>query len=308
MYKIKQAAARTGMSEAVLRAWERRYGVVMPERTPAGYRLYDDEDLERLNAMRRLVDDGWSPSAAAAVLTEGTQGIEARGVGDDIGGSRPTPPGPTPADSDARARFVGAAASLDAAGVEQALDEMLASGSFDHVAQTRLLPALRALGDAWAGGRLDVAGEHAASHAALRRLGAAFESAGRAQPGQSGGLLVGLPPGARHELGALAFAVVARRSGLVVTYLGADLPADDWVEAAIRRRAGAAVIGAVTADDVLPAERVADALRAARPNLLIAVGGAASAGVSATGVLHLPDDLVAAADLVAATLRRPAAQ
>ncbi len=307
MYKIKQAAARTGMSEAVLRAWERRYGVVTPERTPAGYRLYDDEDLERLNAMRRLVDDGWSPSAAAAVLTEGTQGSDARGVGDETGGSLGTPPGPTPADSDARARFVGAAASLDAAGVERALDEMLASGSFDHVAQTRLLPALRALGDAWAGGRLDVAGEHAASHAALRRLGAAFESAGRAQPGQSGGVLVGLPPGARHELGALAFAVVARRSGMVVTYLGADLPADDWVEAAIRRRAGAAVIGAVTADDVFPAERVADALRAARPNILIAVGGAASEGVAAAGVLHLPDDLVAAADLIAATLRRQAA-
>ena len=53
---------------SVLRAWERRYGVVTPERTPGGYRVYDEAALRRLRAMRRLIHDGWSASAAAAAM------------------------------------------------------------------------------------------------------------------------------------------------------------------------------------------------------------------------------------------------
>ena len=66
MYTIKEAAARTGLSVPVLRAWERRYGVVSPTRTPGGYRLYDEAALARLRSMRRLIDDGWSASAASS--------------------------------------------------------------------------------------------------------------------------------------------------------------------------------------------------------------------------------------------------
>lgn len=70
-----------------------------------------------------------------------------------------------------------------------------------------LLPALRALGAAWERGDVSIAGEHLASHAILRRLSAAFEAAPRSASGRR--LVVGLPAGSRHELGALAFAVLA---------------------------------------------------------------------------------------------------
>ena len=52
MYTIKQAAIRSGLTIPTIRAWERRYGVVLPERTKSGYRLYDDDALDRLLAMR----------------------------------------------------------------------------------------------------------------------------------------------------------------------------------------------------------------------------------------------------------------
>jgi len=71
MYTIKETAARTGIPVALLRAWERRYGVVEPSRTGGGYRLYDDASIDRLRTMRRLVDDGWSPSVAAAAILRG---------------------------------------------------------------------------------------------------------------------------------------------------------------------------------------------------------------------------------------------
>src|SRR6187549_3848046 len=68
MYTIGEAAERAGLSVEVLRAWERRYGVVTPRRTEAGYRLYDTPTIQRLQTMRRLVEEGWTPSAAAASL------------------------------------------------------------------------------------------------------------------------------------------------------------------------------------------------------------------------------------------------
>src|SRR5215213_3924705 len=78
MYNIKQAAARAGVTVPVLRAWERRYGIVAPERTPAGYRRFDDATVARVRTMRGLVDQGWSPSAAAAAILDGSVGVEPR--------------------------------------------------------------------------------------------------------------------------------------------------------------------------------------------------------------------------------------
>ncbi len=297
MYTIKQAASRAGVSVPLLRAWERRYGIVDPARTDAGYRLYDDASIARLRAMRRLVDDGWSPRAAAATLrTADAETVRT------IVGSLPTGAEPTDRADDLVDRFVTAAADLDEPRVEAVLDEMFALGTFEHVAAELVMPALVALGDAWAAGRVDVAAEHAASHAVLRRLGTAFIAAGR-PPHERDLVLVGLPPGARHELGALAFGIAARRAGLPLVYLGPDLPVQDWIEAAVHLAARAAVIGVVTPADVDPARRVAAALHAARPSLLIAFGGrAAPSGSARDGAIRLPAELPAAVDALRAAL------
>ncbi len=309
MYTIKQAALRSGVTVPVLRAWERRYRIVVPERTGSGYRLYDEDSIERVRAMRALVDQGWSPSAAAASLREATddavravlRGTAARAepaAGPSIARVPAEAPVPSPAGDDPGAlvgRFVDAAGSLDLPALESVLDEMFAGGSFESVAELRLIPALRALGDAWAAGRIDVSAEHAASQAVLRRLAAAYQASG--VPATRGVVLVGLPPGARHELGALAFAVTARRHGLPVLYLGADLPVTDWVDAAQKTEALVAVIGSVVDADREPAILVAAALRAAGPQLVIAFGGEAAPDAAAwtsddRPPIRLPQDLV----------------
>ena len=289
MYTIKQAAARTGVSIPVLRAWQRRYGVVDPERTAAGYRLYSEDDIARVRAMRLLVDSGWSArEAAASVLRQPADGV--RRAAQDAG-----------AEPEALVeRFMGAAARLDAAGVESVLDEMAGLGSFEAVSERGIFPALVAVGAAWERGELDVAAEHAASHAILRRLASAFEAAGRPIVGERP-VLIGLPPGARHELGALAFAVAARRAGLPVLYLGADLPVANWIEATVRTSARAAVMAIPTVTDREAGAAVISALQAAAPRLLVAVGGAgASTADLDERVVVLPSGL---SDAAAALLR-----
>jgi methanogenic corrinoid protein MtbC1 len=140
---------------------------------------------------------------------------------------------------------------------------------------------------------MDVAAEHAASAAVMRRLSAAFDAAALAAQGPA--VVVGLPPGVRHELGALAFATALRRRGVGVVYLGPDVPIGSWVHAVQASGAAAAVIGAVMPADAAAAANVVAALRTADGSLRIAVGGTAAALVAAENVTVLPESIAESA-------------
>ncbi|MEW6224762.1 MAG: MerR family transcriptional regulator [Chloroflexota bacterium] len=304
MYTIKEASARTGVGAPLMRAWERRYGVVKPTRTPSGYRLYDDATLRVLVTMRSLVDSGWAASEAARAIAAGEVPVEAIAP-DPVVGRGPDVSATSAAEANRTRmieRFVAAAESASAAHTESALDEILAAGSFEAVVDDVLLPAAAALGDAWSAGRMSVAAEHAASAAVARRLAAVYQAAGI--PGRTSAV-VGLPPGARHELGALAFAAALRRRGVGVLYLGADVTVDGWLDAVTRTRARTAVVGVITEDDRAPASVLLEALRA-HGVPLIAIGGAAATldGASGRDVTLLPARVVDAAARVAQLLGR----
>jgi DNA-binding transcriptional MerR regulator/methylmalonyl-CoA mutase cobalamin-binding subunit len=290
MYTIKEASVRSGVGIPLLRAWERRYGVVEPTRSAGGYRLYDAEAIDRLRAMRLLIDSGWSAQQAASRI----RSLGVRDLGDLLADAPPTGNGSTSREfiapdlaAELVDRMVSAASAVDSAALDVALDEAFGSARFEAVIDRIVMPALRAIGDGWQHGRIDVSGEHAASHAILRRLSMAYEAAG--DPPNAHPILVGLGPGNRHELGALAFAVAARRAGLPVVYLGPDLPAESWVAAATSREATAAVIGATAVPDARRVTAVVEALSAARPGMLVAIGGSGARRVAgSTGATELP--------------------
>ncbi len=290
MYTIKQASRLTGVSEASLRAWERRYGVVVPHRNESGYRLYDEEALAAVSTMSRLVHDGWSPAQAAEALLQGTVGAvldEVIGHETSDGDDLPQPDAVT-----YMQRFLSSAAQMDTAGIEESLDGGFALGSFEHVVDSWLFPTLEALGEGWARGEIDVAGEHAASHAVHRRLSAAFDAAGSKSRGAA--VVVGLPSGSQHDLGALAFATAIRRRGMDVLYLGANVPVDSW-EAAVRSRlARAAVMSVVTPQDRPAAVAVAERLLSRDPLPIVCAGGASATNL-AGGVQTLASNIGAAA-------------
>ena len=294
MYTIKRAAELTGISVATLRAWERRYGVVSPKRSDGGYRLYGPEDVRALAIMNSLVTDGWSAREAA---TETLRRLAAPEPGGRAGRSaRVSPIRPTggtrggPQSEDAEA-FLRAAERLDAASATAVLDARFALGTFEHVVDDWLMPTLRLVGEAWAHGRLTVAGEHLVSYAVQRRLAGAYEAASGRSDGP--GLLIGLPTGARHELGLLAFAVAARRAGFATAYVGADLPAEEWVRAVELRHAMGIVMAVPRTDDIDAAHAIVDAVHARHPEVVIGLGGSEQEAIE-DGVVHLGHSITVA--------------
>jgi MerR family transcriptional regulator, light-induced transcriptional regulator len=61
---IKEVAERTGIAAATIRVWEQRYGFPSPERTPSGYRVYSEADVEALRRVAALRERGLSVGAA----------------------------------------------------------------------------------------------------------------------------------------------------------------------------------------------------------------------------------------------------
>ncbi len=295
MYSIKQASIRSGVSVPLIRAWERRYGLVAPKRTPSGYRLYDDQAIATLVRVRELTESGWTASEASRAVLAGEVTV----------GPAVTDAPPPLTDEAAHARqtalvqrFVKAAADMDIAATSAALDEIFAQGSFEAIVDDLLMPALIALGEAWADGHVDVAAEHAASAAVHRRLAALYEAAAS---GGEPSVVIGLPPGSRHELGALAFAVALRRLGTGVLYLGPDVPVASWVHVIEQNKARVVIMPIVQVVDRAPGLEVAEALRAIDGGPVLAVGGGNSEWDEAreAGMVVLPSRINEAAGVAA---------
>lgn len=289
MFTIKKAVELTGIAAATLRAWEQRYGVGAPRRTEGGYRVYDQSSIDEIMAMQKLLDKGWRHQAAAAeILLHRTTGQ--------------IPGRPVAADSYAElsTAFLAAARSLDDEMLGAVLDIAFSRGSFESVVDTWLFPTLRLLGQEWIAGNLDIASEHFASNAIMRRLGSAFE--GTAAGSMHEKVVVGTPTGSFHEIGTLALAVAIRRQGIGVVYLGVNVPAEVWVDAVNRNRALGAAISVVMEHDVITAQGIVDELNRSSIGVTIAVGGAFASSIH-NATLVLQDGISESAKLIAQTLR-----
>ena len=151
-HRIGEFARRVGVAPELLRAWEQRYGLLRPERSPGGFRLYGEDDAERVARMRRALDDGLSAAEAARVaLASG--------------------PAPDRLLEDARARVISAIESYDEAEVQAALDDALAAfGTAGRLAGHLPVPRLLVTQmRAWLLCALVRLGEHRARGAGARR-------------------------------------------------------------------------------------------------------------------------------------------
>ena len=220
-YPIRTVAAITGVNPVTLRAWERRYKLIEPLRTPKGHRLYSQTDIELINRVVRLLDRGVSISQAGSHL-------QARAVRT---GEEQDNRGPWP---DYRTRAIDAIVCFDEEKLDLLYSEALALYPVDVVTERLMSPVLVSLGKRWEQAEGSVAEEHFFSAFMRNKLGARFHH--RHKPADGSKLLVSCMPGEHHEIGAMLFALAAHDHGYRIVYLGPDMP---FAELALTaRRAG----------------------------------------------------------------------
>jgi DNA-binding transcriptional MerR regulator len=223
--RIGQLAKRTGVSPELLRAWEQRYGLLQPTRTPGGFRLYSSGDEARVQRMQRLVSEGLATAQAAHLV-----------LSDD----EPAPPTASPSATtleEAAADLSTSLDRLDEQAANTALDRLFAAYTVETVLREVVLPYLHRLGERWETGEISVAQEHFASNLIRGRLLGLAQGWGQ---GQGPAAILACVPGEHHELGLLAFGVALRRRGWRITYLGTDSPIDAVAD--LSRSLGPAVV------------------------------------------------------------------
>jgi DNA-binding transcriptional MerR regulator len=262
-YPLRTAARLTGLSPDLLRAWERRYGVVEPMRTPGGTRRYSTADLERLRLVKAAVDAGHRIGQVARLDLDELRSRVTAARAPEVG------------NFDA---ILQALEQLEGAEIQRLLSLQLSALGPVRFARDLVLPLIRELGEGWANGRIGVASEHLATGVLRSMLGSSLLHGAVSLRGPR--IVFGTPPGERHELGLQTAALTALSAGANPIYIGADLPVDDLLAAAERADAAALALGIVS----LPQAQVEPILFAIRAGLpegtRLWIGGSGAEGLT----------------------------
>lgn len=291
-HPIRVVAQRTGLTPDVLRAWEKRYGVVEPHRTETGQRLYTDADVERLRLLRQVTEAGRSIGRVAGLTVA------------ELGSLVEEDESHRQAADRARVASVGEDAAEQVRTALEAV-EALEPGRLDSMlmhAAIRLgsgpflervaVPLMTEVGERWHRGELGVAAEHMTTAVVERVVGWLMRP--WSEDGAGPIAVVGTPSGQRHQLGALLVAALAAEQGWRVVYLGADVPAGEIAAAAALRHARLVALSVVyPAGDEAVAKELRDLGGLLGDGIGLAVGGAAAASyvdvIREAGGVVLPD-------------------
>lgn len=281
---IRTVASLTGVLPVTLRAWERRYGLIRPQRTPTGHRYYTRGQVELIHR--------------ALALT--AQGVPISDVPRALAGSEEEPAAARPGGpwSRYRERMSHAIALFDDATLDEVYDDALSLHQIEHVTGNLLMPLLTELGHRWERYAGSIAEEHFFAVYLRNKLGARLH---HRRPRSGTKLLLACAPGEHHEIGLLLFALAANDAGLRCVPLGADTPLTELALAALR--AGCRAIVVSSSMDPEPAT-----LRQSLPELVaqarvpVFVGGQTSVrrrdAVVGAGAIPLGSDIKAGVRLL----------
>jgi MerR family transcriptional regulator, light-induced transcriptional regulator len=277
--RIGELSKRSGVSPGLLRAWERRYGLLRPTRSAGGLRLYSAADVERVRLMNQHLAEGLAAAEAAAL---------AQSADDEHGAPAALSPAAMRDDlAEALDRF-------DEPRAQAVIDRLLAAATVDTLLSDVVLPYLRELGERWERGEASIAQEHFASALLRGRLLGLARGWGL---GVGPLAMLACLPGEQHDLGLIAFGLVLRARGWRIVYLGPDAPIDTVGDACRQLQPSLVVLHAVTDEHV---QHAVESLRALAGRHRVALGGAAAASGAPVPdrVQLLTGDLIAEATLV----------
>ena len=281
-HPIAVVAERTGLSQDLLRVWERRYRAVEPKRGVGGHRLYSDADVTRLRLLSAASSAGRSIGHIAGLSSD-----ELSRIVQEDAEARLTQAGRPAAQTsqserelalgaaDVVERALEATARLDAAELEHLLRRSVAQRGVTAFIEEVASPLLRRLGDDWHAGRSTIAHEHLASSTVHDIVTEAMRSLGRR--GGAATALVATPTGERHAIGAALVGAAAAADGWRVLYLGADVPANEIAAAAIAARVRVVAVSITYIGDGAATVAELRALRTLLPPTVVLLAGGAGA-------------------------------
>lgn len=285
-HPIGVVCRRTGLKPDLIRAWERRYGAIVPSRSATRRRMYTDADIERLKLLRQAVAGGRGIRHVAHLTEEelGDLIADDRAAAAEVASSAEAPTRETSSSvpklppGEAKEIAIGLMSScleavqkLDSVELELQLERASVSLSRVDLLDRLLVPLMHRIGDLWKDGVLRPSHEHLASAVVRSFLGKLSS-----QPASVGAphLLVTTPAGQYHELGALMVAECALEEGWQITYLGPNLPAEE-IAAGSHQRSVRAIALSVTypPDDPHLGSELGRLRRLVAPEVEILVGG-----------------------------------
>ena len=208
-FPIRAVSELTGVNSVTLRAWERRYGLIKPLRTPKGHRLYTRDDIQLIQEILDRLSTGTSIGHIAREILDNA-------VADD---------GNTDVWSKYNRRMIEAITNFDDQGLDAVYNDAMSLYPVDVVTIRLILPLLEELGTRWEQQAGSVAEEHFFSVYLRNKLGARFHHQNLKNTGPK--LIVACLPGEHHEFGLLLFALMALGKGYRIILLGTDLPIGD---------------------------------------------------------------------------------
>ena len=224
-YPIRTVSSLTGVNSITLRAWERRYGLINPIRTPKGHRLYTQNDIDLIQRVLELLDKGISIGQVKGYL-EGKNEQSDSEPSDDPW-------------SNYQRRMLNAIVRFDTGSLDQTYNDALSLYPIDLVTKRMILPLLKTLGIRWAESEGSIAEEHFFGSYLRNKLGARFHH----HAAQNGPLLVAAClPGEHHEIGLMLFCLSALNKGYRLVYLGADTPFAELTTPVNRSQADAVLL------------------------------------------------------------------
>lgn len=233
-FNIGHVVEQTGVPADTLRAWERRYGFPVPQRTQGGHRLYTLGDVEGVRWLRSEVAQGTTISQAVA------QWLQRQARLEDLEPQR----GLQPPMDDLRAAWLEAIMAFDEAGAEEAADAAFASYPASEACAGVLEHGLSQLGEGWHASQVTVQQEHFATALVLRRMNALLAAC--PAPTRAQKALVACAPEEEHSYPALYLTWELRELGFPVVYLGPRVPVDDLLATVKRVQPTVVVLTAST--------------------------------------------------------------
>ncbi|MFO1428949.1 MAG: MerR family transcriptional regulator [Candidatus Competibacteraceae bacterium] len=280
---IRTVSSLTGVNPVTLRAWERRYGLIKPVRTPKGHRLYTMADVELINQVVALLEGGMSIGQVGQVLVT----------------DNPDPRHPAAEAFDPWAtyqhRLTEAIERFDENTLNAVYTEALSLYPIDIVTSHLIVPLLRELGRRWERAQGSVAEEHFFSVFLRNKLGARFHHHSRDLTGPC--LLAACLPGEQHEIGILLFALAAADRDYRLILLGANTPLVELPPVVERANCqGIVLSGSATVAEPVIQEELPKLLRQLKVPVFIGgqVTARYGAALNSTGAITLGDDITLA--------------